>query len=93
MLHRTRDLLIRQRTLLINALRAHLAVKLHQLVIVTECCDERLEQRALCLSSDRFTAEGSVKEAMAKSEVGSSLGAVWNPQAEPALPKSQTLIL
>jgi transposase len=53
MLHRTRDLLIRQRTQLINALRAHLAELglvaakgregLHQLVtVVTECGDERL---------------------------------------------------
>jgi transposase len=53
MLHRTRDLLIRQRTQLINALRAHLAELglvaakgregLCQLVtVVTECGDERL---------------------------------------------------
>src|SRR5450432_4732239 len=53
MLHRTRDLLIRQRTQLINALRAHLAELglvaakghegLHQLVTaVTDSSDERL---------------------------------------------------
>ena len=53
MLHRTRDLLIRQRTQLINALRAHLAELglvaakgregLHQLAtIVMESCEERL---------------------------------------------------
>src|SRR3974377_334565 len=53
MLHRARDLLIRQRTQLINALRAHLAELglvaakgregLHQLVaVVTECGNERL---------------------------------------------------
>jgi transposase len=57
MLHRTRDLLIRQRTQLINALRAHLAELglvaakgregLHQLVtVVTECGDERLPSNA-----------------------------------------------
>src|SRR5215470_9807518 len=53
MLHRARDLLIRQRTQLTNALRAHLAELglvaakgregLHQLVtVVTECGNERL---------------------------------------------------
>src|ERR1700694_4449303 len=57
MLHRTRDLLIRQRTQLINALRAHLAELglvaakghegLQQLVIaVTESSDERLPSDA-----------------------------------------------
>src|SRR5438876_1862491 len=57
MLHRTRDLLIRQRTQLINAMRAHLAEPgvvaqkgregLHQLVtIVMECGDERLPSNA-----------------------------------------------
>src|SRR5471032_1702867 len=57
MLHRTRDLLIRQRTQLINALRAHLAELglvaakghegLHQLVTaVTESSDERLPSDA-----------------------------------------------
>ena len=57
MLHRTRDLLIRQRTQLINALRAHLAELglvaakgregLRQLVtVVTECGDERLPSNA-----------------------------------------------
>ena len=57
MLHRTRDLLIRQRTQLINALRAHLAELglvaakghegLQQLVIaVTESSDERLPNNA-----------------------------------------------
>jgi len=57
MLHRTRDLLIRQRTQLINALRAHLAELglvaakghegLQQLVIaVTESSDERLPSNA-----------------------------------------------
>ena len=57
MLHRTRDLLIRQRTQLINALRAHLAELglvaakghegLQQLVIaVTESSDERLPNHA-----------------------------------------------
>ena len=57
MLHRTRDLLIRQRTQLINALRAHLAELglvaakgregLCQLVtVVTECGDERLPSNA-----------------------------------------------
>ena len=55
MLHRTRDLLIRQRTQLINALRAHLAELglvaakghegLQQLVMaVTESSDERLQE-------------------------------------------------
>jgi transposase len=60
MLHRTRDLLIRQRTQLINALRAHLAELglvaakgregVHQLVtVVTECGEERLPPQAkLC---------------------------------------------
>src|ERR1035438_8074184 len=57
MLHRTRDLLIRQRTQLINALRAHLAELglvaakghegLHQLVTaVAESSDERLPSNA-----------------------------------------------
>jgi transposase len=57
MLHRTRDLLIRQRTQLINALRAHLAELglvtakghegLHQLVMaVTESSDEQLPSNA-----------------------------------------------
>src|SRR5471032_596254 len=57
MLHRTRDLLIRQRTQLINALRAHLAELglvaakghegLHQLVMaVAESSDERLPSNA-----------------------------------------------
>ena len=57
MLHRTRDLLIRQRTQLINALRAHLAELglvaakgregVHQLVtVVTECGGERLPSNA-----------------------------------------------
>ena len=57
MLHRTRDLLIRQRTQLINALRAHLAELglvaakgregVHQLVaVVMECGDERLPSNA-----------------------------------------------
>jgi len=57
MLHRARDLLIRQRTQLINALRAHLAELglvaakgregLHQLVaVVTECGNERLPSNA-----------------------------------------------
>jgi len=57
MLHRTRDLLIRQRTQLINALRAHLAELglvtakghegLHQLVtVVAERVDERLPGNA-----------------------------------------------
>src|SRR6266851_4644531 len=57
MLHRTRDLLIRQRTQLINALRAHLAELglvaakghegLHQLVTaVTESSDEQLPSNA-----------------------------------------------
>jgi len=57
MLHRARDLLIRQRTQLINALRAHLAELglvaakgregLHQLVaVVTECGNERLPNDA-----------------------------------------------
>jgi transposase len=57
MLHRTRDLLIRQRTQLINALRAHLAELglvaakghegLQQLVMaVTESSDERLPNNA-----------------------------------------------
>ena len=57
MLHRARDLLIRQRTQLINALRAHLAELglvaakgregLHQLVaVVMECGDERLPSNA-----------------------------------------------
>ena len=63
MLHRTRDLLIRQRTQLINALRAHLAELglvaakghegLQQLVMaVTESSDERLPSHArlACLS-------------------------------------------
>ena len=57
MLHRTRDLLIRQRTQLINALRAHLAELglvaakgregVHQLAaVVMECGDERLPSNA-----------------------------------------------
>jgi transposase len=55
MLHRARDLLIRQRTQLTNALRAHLAglvaakgrEGLHQLAtIVTECGNERLPRDA-----------------------------------------------
>src|SRR5262245_1913182 len=57
MLHRTRDLLIRQRTQLINAMRAHLAELglvaakgregLQQLVtVVTECGGERLPSNA-----------------------------------------------
>src|SRR5215467_14129830 len=57
MLHRARDLLIRQRTQLINALRTHLAELglvagkgregLHQLVaVVTECGNERLPSNA-----------------------------------------------
>src|SRR5262245_42422539 len=57
MLYRTRDLLIRQRTQLINALRAHLAELglvaakgregVHQLVtVVTECGGERLASNA-----------------------------------------------
>jgi Transposase len=65
MLHRTRDLLIRQRTQLINALRAHLAELglvaakgregLCQLVtVVTECGDERLPSNA------RFACQASV---------------------------------
>ena len=65
MLHRTRDLLIRQRTQLINALRAHLAELglvaakgregLHQLVrIVMESCEEKL------LSDARFACRAIV---------------------------------
>src|SRR5215468_281141 len=67
MLHRTRDLLIRQRTKLINALRAHLAELglvaakrregLHQLVtIVMESCDEKL------LSGARFACQAIVMQ-------------------------------
>src|SRR6476660_3888225 len=67
MLHRTRDLLIRQRTQLINALRAHLAELglvaakgregLHQLVtIVMESCDEKL------LSDARFACQAIVMQ-------------------------------
>jgi hypothetical protein len=67
MLHRTRDLLIRQRTQLINALRAHLAELglvaakgregLHQLVtIVMESCDEEL------LSDARFACQAIVRQ-------------------------------
>src|SRR6201982_2150647 len=67
MLHRTRDLLIRQRTQLINALRAHLAELglvaakgregLHQLVtIVMESCDEEL------LSDARFACQAIVMQ-------------------------------
>jgi transposase len=67
MLHRTRDLLIRQRTQLINALRAHLAELglvaakgregLHQLVtIVMESCDEEL------LSDARFACQTIVTQ-------------------------------
>ena len=57
MLHRTRDLLVRQRTQLINALRAHLAELglvaakgregVHQLItVVTECGEEQLPSNA-----------------------------------------------
>ena len=67
MLHRARDLLIRQRTQLINALRAHLAELglvaakgregLHQLVtIVMESCDEKL------LSDARFACQAIVMQ-------------------------------
>src|SRR5215813_13969061 len=67
MLHRTRDLLIRQRTQLINALRAHLAELglvaakgregLHQLVtVVTECGNERLP------SNSRFACQAIVTQ-------------------------------
>ena len=67
MLHRTRDLLIRQRTQLINALRAHLAELglvaakghegLQQLVMaVTESRDERLPSQA------RFACEAIVAQ-------------------------------
>jgi len=67
MLHRTRDLLIRQRTQLINALRAHLAELglvaakgregLRQLVtIVMESCEEKL------LSDARFACQAIVMQ-------------------------------
>src|SRR5215469_11147131 len=67
MLHRTRDLLIRQRTQLINALRAHLAELglvaakgregVHQLVtVVMECGDERLP------SDTRFACQAIVTQ-------------------------------
>src|SRR5882724_1503361 len=70
MLHRTRDLLIRQRTQLINALRAHLAELglvaakgregLHQLVtVVMECSDERLPSNA------RFACQAIVAQLQA----------------------------
>ena len=75
MLHRTRDLLIRQRTQLINALRAHLAELglvaakgregLQQLVTtVTESSDERLPSNA------RFACQGIVAQLYAlKSQI------------------------
>jgi transposase len=67
MLHRTRDLLIRQRTQLINALRAHLAELglvaakgregVHQLVaVVMECGDARLP------SNGRFACQAIVTQ-------------------------------
>src|ERR1039457_7435317 len=67
MLHRTRDLLIRQRTQLINALRAHLAELglvaakghegLHQLVTaVAESGDERLPSNARFACPSHFLA-------------------------------------
>ena len=70
MLHRTRDLLIRQRTQLINALRAHLAELglvaakgregVHQLVaVVMECGDERLPSNA------RFACQAIVTQLQA----------------------------
>ena len=75
MLHRTRDLLIRQRTQLINALRAHLAELglvaakgregLQRLVTtVTESSDERLPSNA------RFACQGIVAQLYAlKSQI------------------------
>jgi transposase len=70
MLHRTRDLMIRQRTQLINALRAHLAELglvaakgrggLHQLVtVVMECSDEWLPSNA------RFACQAIVAQLQA----------------------------
>jgi len=63
-------------------------------MVVTEYRDERPPNNARFACQAIVTEEGSVEEARAQSEVVSSyLEALWNPQAEPALPKSQTLIL
>src|SRR5499433_1492254 len=79
MLHRARDLLIRQRTQLINALRAHLAELglvaakgregVHQLVtVVTECGGERLPSNA------RFACQAIVTQLQAVQIEISGLG-------------------
>ena len=72
MLHRVRDLLIRQRTQLTNALRAHLAELglvatkgregLHQLAaVVTECGNERLQREARFACQSILTQLDSVQ--------------------------------
>lgn len=60
MLHRTRDLLIRQRTQLINALRAHLA----EFGLVAETGSEGLAQLAEIITDEREALPSAMKQAL-----------------------------
>ena len=65
MLHRTRDLLIRQRTQLINALRAHLA----EFGLIAETGREGLAQLAAIITdeSNHEALPSAMKQALQKS--------------------------